>query len=275
MIDFERLAERGVLITGGASGIGLALARTFHERGARVCLADRDPERLAESAATLGVASVVCDVTDLDAVEAALAQAWDTCGPIDVLCANAGVVRSAPLIEVSRDEAEWQFAVNVWGVLDCCQAFVRRLRREGRPGHLLLTGSEASLSHPDFVRPMQVGVYHMTKHAVLSMGDALRGELAPDGIGVSVLCPGPTPTDLAVTSEAARVAHLGGAAELRGPEADDDEAVDDRSRDTRDVAEAALAGLRRGLFVIPTHPHIREDVRLRYREIERSFEGLS
>ncbi|MCR9095090.1 MAG: SDR family oxidoreductase [bacterium] len=275
MIDFERLDERGVLITGGASGIGLALARTFQERGARVCLADRDPARLAESAATLGVGSVVCDVTDPDAVEAALAQAWDTCGPIDVLCANAGVVRSAPLIEVSRDEAEWQFAVNVWGVLDCCQAFVRRLRREGRPGHLLLTGSEASLSHPDFVRPMQVGIYHMTKHSVLSMGDALRGELAPDGIGVSVLCPGPTPTDLAVTSEAARVAHLGGAAELRGPEADDDEAVDERSRDTRDVAEAALAGLRRGLFVIPTHPHIREDVQLRYREIERSFEGLS
>jgi len=274
MLDFENLDDRGVLITGGASGIGLALARTFHEQGARVFLADRDAERLAESAGSLGVGSAVCDVTDRASVEAALAKAWDACGPIDVLCANAGVVRSAPLIEVSRDEAEWQFAVNVWGVLDSCQAFVARLRREGRPGHLLLTGSEASLSHPEFVRPMQVGIYHMTKHAVLSMGDALRGELEPEGIGVSVLCPGPTPTDLAASSEAARVAHFGGATELRGPEAGDEEAADARSRDPREVAQAALAGLRRGLVVIPTHPHIRDDVRARYDEIERGFEGL-
>jgi NAD(P)-dependent dehydrogenase (short-subunit alcohol dehydrogenase family) len=274
MIDFEVLEGRGVLITGGASGIGLALARTFHEQGARVFLVDRDAERLSESARSLGVGSAVCDVTDRASVEGALEQAWRACGAIDVLCANAGVVRSAPLIEVGRDEAEWQFAVNVWGVLDCCQAFVRRLRREGRPGHLLLTGSEASLSNPDFVRPMHVGIYHMTKHAVLSMGDALRGELAPEGIGVSVLCPGPTPTDLAVSSEAARVAHLGGEAELRGPQAGDEEAADARSRSPREVAEAALAGLRRGLFVIPTHPHIRDDVRARYQEIEQGFEGL-
>lgn len=274
MLDFENIDERGVLVTGGASGIGLALARSFHEQGARVFLTDRDAERLTESAGTLGVGSAVCDVTDRASVESAIAKAWDMCGPIDVLCANAGVVRSAPLIEVSRDEAEWQFAVNVWGVLDSCQAFVARLRREGRPGHLLLTGSEASLSHPEFVRPMQVGIYHMTKHAVLSMGDALRGELEPEGIGVSVLCPGPTPTDLAVSSEAARIAHLGGEAELRGPEAGDEEAADARSRDPREVAQTALAGLRRGLFVIPTHPHIREDVRARYREIERGFEDL-
>lgn len=274
MIDFDDLAGRGVLITGGAGGIGLALAETFQAQGARVFLLDRDAERLAASAESLGAGSAVCDVTDLDGVEAALAQAWDHCGGIDVLCANAGVVRSAPLIEVSRDEAEWQFAVNVWGVLDCCQTYVRRLRREQRSGHLLLTGSEASLSHPDFVRPMQVGVYHMTKHAVLSMGDALRGELEPEGIGVSVLCPGPTPTDLAVSSEAARVAHLGGEAELRGPQAGDESEADARSRDPREVAEAALAGLRRGLFVIPTHPHIREDVRARYDEIERGFAGL-
>ena len=274
MLDFDDLTGRGVLITGGAGGIGLALAETFRAQGAQVFLADRDAERLAASARSLGAGSAVCDVTDPDAVEATLAQAWDHCGGIDVLCANAGVVRSAPLIEVSRDEAEWQFAVNVWGVLDCCQAFVRRLRREQRPGHLLLTGSEASLSHPDFVRPMQVGVYHMTKHAVLSMGDALRGELEPEGIGVSVLCPGPTPTDLAVSSEAARVAHLGGTAELRGPQAGDESEADARSRDPRTVAEAALAGLRRGLFVIPTHPHIREDVRARYDEIERGFADL-
>ncbi len=274
MIDFETLDDRGVLITGGASGIGFALAQAFAAQGARVFLTDRDAERLTESARALGVGSAVCDVTDHESVEVALARAWENCGPIDVLCANAGVVRSTPLIEVGRDEAEWQFAVNVWGVLDCCQAFVRRLRREGRPGHLLLTGSEASLSHPDFVRPMQVGIYHMTKHAVLSMGDALRGELAPDGIGVSVLCPGPTPTSLAVSSEAARVAHFGGKSELRGPEAGDEAAADARSRDPREVAEAALAGLRRGLFVIPTHPHIRDDVRARYQEIEQSFDGL-
>jgi NAD(P)-dependent dehydrogenase (short-subunit alcohol dehydrogenase family) len=274
MLDFENLAGRGVLITGGAGGIGLALARAFRDEGAQVFLTDRDGVRLAESAAALSVGHAVCDVTDPDAVEAIIEKAWNECGSLDVLCANAGVVRSAPLMEVSREEIDWQFAVNVWGVLECCRAFVRRLRREGRPGHLLLTGSEASLSHPEFVRPMQVGVYHMTKHAVLSMGDALRGELEADGIGVSVLCPGPTPTDLAANSETARAAHLDGAHEPRAPETSDDEGVDARTRLPHEVAEAALEGLRRGLFVIPTHRHIREDVAVRYREIERGFETL-
>lgn len=273
MLDFDDLGSRGVLITGAAGGIGLALAQAFQQGGARVFLTDRDGERLAATAKTLGVDHAVADVTEPDALVGVVDRAWEACGPLDVLCANAGVVRSAPLLEATREEADWQFAVNVWGVLDSCRAFVHRLRREGRPGHLLLTGSEASLSHPDFVRPMQVGLYHMTKHAVLSMGDALRGELAPDGIGVSVLCPGPTPTDLSVNSESSRVAHVGGAPTLQAPDADA-EGVDERTRTTREVAETALAGLRRGLFVIPTHPHTRQDVEARYREIERGLDAL-
>lgn len=273
-MDFTNLDDRGVLVTGGAGGIGLALGRLFREAGARVFLVDRDAERLAANAAEIQAESAVCDVADPTAVKAVIDAAWQSCGPFDLLCANAGVVRSAPLLEVSREEAEWQFAVNVWGLLDCCRAFVDHLRSDGRPGHLLLTGSEASLSHPAFVRPMQVGVYHMTKHAVLSIGDTLRGELASYGIGVSVLCPGPTPTDLSRNSESARVAHLGGAPTLRAPASADEEAVIARTREVEEVAEAALAGLRRGLFVIPTHPHIREDVAVRYREIEEAFEGL-
>lgn len=276
MLSFDALDDRGVLITGAADGIGLALARALHAGGARVFLADLAAERLEATAANLGVASAVCDVSDANAMEGVVDRAWEEIGPVDLLCANAGVARPGALLEVSQEDIDWQFGVNVWGVLNSCRPFVRRLRAAGRPGHILMTGSEASLSHPDYIRSMQAGVYHMTKHAVLSMGDALRSELASDGIGVSVLCPGPVPTNLAGNSAVSHAVRKGGPVELLEIEGGEETsaAVETRLRSPEQVAETALSGLRRGLFVIPTHPHIRQDVEARYREIERGFEGL-
>jgi NAD(P)-dependent dehydrogenase (short-subunit alcohol dehydrogenase family) len=270
------LYGRGVLVTGAADGIGLALARALRAAGARVVLSDLAADRLEKTARALGVPALVCDVTDADAMVAAVDRAWQEIGPIDLLCANAGVARPGALLEVSRQDIDWQFDVNVWGVLNTIRPFVQRLRAEGRPGHILVTGSEASLSHPKYIRDMEAGVYHMTKHAVLSLADGLRAELASDDIGVSVLCPGPVPTDLAANSAVSRAARSGEAFEMLEIEGSEETGaiVGERLRSPEQIAQIALEGLREGLFVIPTHPHIRQDVETRYREIERGLDAL-
>jgi NAD(P)-dependent dehydrogenase (short-subunit alcohol dehydrogenase family) len=275
MSDFEKLADKGVLITGGADGIGRALAGVFQSGGARVFIADIAEARLAETASALGCASAVADVTDTGAMEALVDQAWGEVGPLDLLCANAGVVRPGSLLDASREDIDWHFDVNVWGVLNVCRPFVRRLRAERRPGHVLMTGSEVSLSNPAYIHEAQVHVYNMSKHAVLSMADVLRSELAPEGIGVHVLCPGPVSTSLAESSAASRAIRLGGEGEgeVVRPEFDEEKAalMESMLRSPDQIAATALAGLRDGLFVIPTHPHIESDARARFMEIERGF----
>ncbi len=275
-MDFEKLDGRGVLVTGGADGIGLALGRAARARGARVFLTDIAAEKLARSASDLGAASAPCDVTDADALARVVDHAWDEIGPIDLLCANAGVVTQGSLLEAPRAELDWILDVNVWGILNTCRPWVARVRGEGRTGHVLMTGSETSLSYPGFTRGMPIHAYVMSKHCVLAMADGLRAELEPAGIGVSVLCPGPVNTGLGRSSSASRPGRLGTAPPPVDPAIDPvvARAMGSLARSPDEVAACALEGLRRGLFVIPTHPHIRDDVAERFREIERGLDAL-
>ena len=280
MTDFQRLDDKGVLITGAADGIGLALAEAFAAAGARVFLSDIAAEKVADQAKRLGASSGVCDVSDPDAVAAIVAKAWDEIGPIDLLCANAGVISPGPLLEASRDDIAFQFDVNVWGALDTCRAYVAKLRAEGRGGHILMTGSEHSLSNPIYLRSVPVGVYNLTKHCVLAMGDQLRNDLAGEGIGVSVLCPGPVQSGLGPNSAEFRPDRYGEASAPANPMADsplDEEAVRRIVNLYVPAAEAAaiaIAGLQRGQFVIPTHPHLRDDATARFQDIEAGFAVL-
>jgi NAD(P)-dependent dehydrogenase (short-subunit alcohol dehydrogenase family) len=268
-------AGRNALITGGADGIGLALGTALRAAGARVFLADVAAEKLARNAARIGAASAVCDVTDADAVERMLERAWSELGPIDLLCANAGVVMQGSLLDARREDLDWIFAVNVWGILNACRAYVRRLRESRRRGHILMTGSETSLSYPAFTHALPIHAYVMSKHCVLGMADALRVELAPEGVGVSVLCPGPVATGLGENSDAARPARFGRSARAPALGAEAAQTMAALGRSPERVAALALEGLRRGLFVIPTHPHIRADASARFAEIERGFEVLA
>ena len=275
-MNFQEVTDRGVLITGSAGGIGFALAEAFHAGGAKVFLSDVNGERLAESAKGLGVPSAVCDVRNAAGVDELFDQAWETLGPIDLLCSNAGVIRTGSLLEVSRAEIDFHFDVNVWGVLNTVRSFHRLLRASGRGGHILMTGSEASLSNPAYVRGMGTHVYNMSKHSVLSMADVLRGELEAEGIGVSVLCPGAVATELSQHSKTLQPAP----AKTREPRARASiskellEMMTTRTRTPEEVAAIAIAGLRRGLFVIPTHLHIEEDVAERHGEIQRGLRAL-
>lgn len=240
MQDF---ADKVAVVTGGASGIGLAIARALVAEGARVAVADVD-ETAAQAAATdLGeqARAYRCDVTRWEDIEALAEAAWTDFGRVDLLFNNAGVMpKVAPLVATEDNDLRWVYEVNVFGAWNVCKVFVPRLTAQGTPAHIVNTGSENSLCA---LAPM-MAAYNSAKHAVLGFTDILRQEL-PEFIGISLLCPGIVKTRLSSSVEA-RPASFG------GPEAN---ALGDMAvgMEAEEVAERCLAGIRRGDFFIVTH----------------------
>lgn len=274
MAGIDDFTDRTALITGGADGIGAALAEALLSAGAKVFLSDIHAEKLQATADRLGCPSAICDVTDAAAVESVVDQAWETLGTVDLLCANAGVALFGSLLEIPREEFDFCFGVNVHGVLHAVRPQARRLAESGRTGTFLLTGSEHSLSLPNYLRPVPMHVYTMTKHAVLAIAEALRAELGPQGHGVSVLCPGPVTSGLAENSTSARPASLGDPPPLDFSKVDP-KAVQELVAayiPSEEAAAIALRGLRAGAFVIPTHVFQKDDVDARYRETIAGFD---
>jgi NAD(P)-dependent dehydrogenase (short-subunit alcohol dehydrogenase family) len=254
--------DKTVLITGSATGIGRSLALALAREGADLALVDVDTENALETAEAVRAegrrAEVYqADVTEHGSVEKAMGAAWNEFGPIDLACANAGVCPIAQLTDMDAQDLEWVMSVNLFGVLHTVRAYVERARAAKSGGHLMLTGSENSVSLPHALRRIGLGAYCMTKHAVLAMAETLRYELEPDGIGVSLLMPGPVDTPLGLAG-AKRPVRMGGPVE---PRAFDTSLLDANipmpptiSADA--AARIAVAGLREGRFMIPTHSHL-------------------
>ncbi len=281
-LDFSKLDDKRIFVTGAADGIGAALARLFRGAGARVFLCDVAEERLRETAHGLDSPYAACDVRNTTSLARVVERAWRELGGLDLVCANAGVVARGPILEASREELDWIFDINVRGVLDTCRPFVRLLRESQRTGHVLMTGSETALSYPRLLHDMKLTAYLMTKHAVLALADGLRAELAADGIGISVLCPGPVTTNLSQSSSALRPATPGSSRPPGGdalPSAgltpETQAKLGALSLGPDAIAARALEGLRRRLFVIPTHPHIADDFEQRAAEIRAGFAALA
>ena len=189
------VAGRTAFITGGANGIGLGIARAFAREGVKLALADIDADALdrarAELSATTEVETAVLDMRDRDAF-AGIADAVEAkLGPVSLVINNAGVAGGAPATKLTYELWDWNLGINLQGPISGVQTFLPRMAARGGGGHIVNTASSAGLA-----ASVSGVLYHTAKFAVVGLSEALHGELAPLGIGVTVLCPGPVATGI-------------------------------------------------------------------------------
>ncbi|GAB3069887.1 SDR family NAD(P)-dependent oxidoreductase [Nocardioides zeae] len=193
----RELEGRTAFVTGGASGIGLAVAAALLDEGMAVAVADHSEANLADAERVLGIAGRSgtlalhrLDVTDRVAFAAVADRVEEHLGGIDLLVNNAGIGLAAPMSTAGYDDWDRMLAVNLGGVVNGVVTVVPRIRRHGRGGHVVNTASMAGLI------PMldAGGIYTTTKFAVRGLSASLRLALAPERIGVTCLCPGLTRT---------------------------------------------------------------------------------
>jgi NAD(P)-dependent dehydrogenase (short-subunit alcohol dehydrogenase family) len=188
----EQLQGRTAVVTGAASGIGLAVAEAFVDAGMRVVMADVDEDNLRSHTASLAdqgaeVIAVTADVRDPDAVEGVGAAAVEHFGKLHVAVNNAGVVNGGYSWEISLEEWHRVVDIDLWGVIHGIRSFVPRILASGEEGHVVNTASMAAV-----LSLGRLGPYTVAKHGVLGLSDVLRAELASlqAPIGVSVVMPG-------------------------------------------------------------------------------------
>jgi NAD(P)-dependent dehydrogenase (short-subunit alcohol dehydrogenase family) len=188
----DRLEERAGVVTGAASGIGLAIAEHLAVAGMRVVMADLHGDAVTSAASALSdrglaVDARQLDVRDPDAVERLAEHAVDRFGALHVAVNNAGIVNRGYSWELSLDEWHRVMDVNLWGVIHGVRSFVPRIIETGDEGHVVNVASMAAV-HPH----ERLGPYTVAKHGVLGLSDVLRAELAALGapVGVSVVFPG-------------------------------------------------------------------------------------
>ena len=243
-------------ITGGASGIGLAIADALARRGVRVTIADINGDSLAEVLAGRGPAfrGVVLDVRDREQWSRARAEAEAELGPVTVLVNNAGIAPDGLELADSVPESfERIIGINFMGVYNGIVTFGAAIRAQGR-GHVLNVASMAGLSS----ERATAGAYSARKYAVVSLSETLRVEMAPHGVGVSVMCPG-----LVMTNLPQNTALVGGSLRPGGKMPG--------GLDPAIAGEMAVRGIERGSFYIFTDFSRDDPIRRRFDEQLTAF----
>lgn len=199
MAIYPELVDRAVIVTGAGRGIGLAIARRFVNEKARVLLTDiaiGDCYKVISLAAENNTQAVFqsMDVTSKEQVEQSIARAVEIFGRIDCMVCNAGICEVAPLTEASESSFERQMMVNAKGTFLTATAAARQMLRQGSSGRIIINASAAGKVAPGKESPL--GVYAMSKHAVVGLTRQLGLELAADGILVNCICGGIVDTEM-------------------------------------------------------------------------------
>ena len=275
----RELAGKTAFVTGGASGIGLALGRAFAEAGMKVMLADIEADVLDASVKSLHnfgpeVRGIVCDVTDPASVQNAAKATFEAFGKVHVVCNNAGVAAAGGVDNISLDNWRWVLDVNLNGVLYGIQAFLPHMRAHGEGGHIVNTASMAGL-----LPGLGFSPYVASKFAVVGMSEGLANQLKPHGIGVSVLCPGFVRTGIS-NSGRNRQQHYG-ASEIFDPATPPGmmlamiSSMVQSGIDPAVVAAQVLDAIREDELYVFTHPEMRSELDTRFAAINAAFDKAS
>ena len=266
------LAGKAAFITGGASGIGLALGRAFAEAGCRVMLADIEQAALQDVLRSLegtgfDIRGVVCDVADPASVDAAAETTIAAFGKVHILCNNAGVAGGSGTDDISLASWRWVIDVNLLGVVHGLRAFMPHMRAHGEGGHIVNTASMAGM----LAAGMGFSPYAASKFAVVAMSEGLAAELKPHGIGVTVLCPGYVRTRIA---EAGRNRQPQYGAHVTSPLGSRAAELVNAGIDPQEVAARVLAAICNGELYAFTHPEMRDLLEERFHAILAAYEKL-
>ncbi|MEU1518420.1 SDR family NAD(P)-dependent oxidoreductase [Streptomyces sp. NPDC005811] len=258
------LTDAVVVVTGGATGVGLALAREAAARGARVMIADvEDASAAVEGLRADGATAewLRTDTTDYSQVKKLTEATIERFGGVNVVCNNAGIGVAGALQDVDPSAAKRLFDVNVLGMFHVVHAFAPSLKdaaARGGPAYILNTGSEHSLGVPPHVMPMST--YTASKYAALGLTDTARRDLKDFGVGVSLLTPGWVRTER-VRAIVAADSHAAAA-------------IEPFAQEPAEVAAAAFDGLLKGTAVIATNPHSRAFAMEHARDLMADIQAL-
>jgi NAD(P)-dependent dehydrogenase (short-subunit alcohol dehydrogenase family) len=261
----DDLPGRVAVITGGASGIGRAMAARFAGGGMHVVIADVERGPLEATAAELGVTGVQTDVSDAAQVQTLANDVMERFGRVDLLCNNAGVGGGGDVIDLGLADWAWVLGVNLWGVIHGLTAFLPHLVDNPAGGHIVNTASMAGLAAFPGAAP-----YCASKFAVVGLSESLLGELRQRGVnvGVSVLCPGFVRTNIFTSQrnrpDALKVADRGPMTAARAANVELVRLVEALAIPPEEVAEAVLGAVLEDRYWILTHPELLEAIEERH-----------
>ena len=279
----ENVTGKVAFITGGASGMGLAMARSFSAAGMKVVIADIEDTALAAvrrefEASNAEFLTLRVDVTDRESMAEAADAAEERFGKVHVVCNNAGVAVGGTVDENTWEDWDWVTGVNIDGVVNGIQVFTECMKRHGEGGHFVNTASMAG-----HIPVPGLGIYAMTKYAVVGISETMRIDLAPLDIGVSVLCPGVVNTNI-FTSERNRPESLPGDSKItlgggNLPDNATDAEREERMRLIREgaldpavVGDMVLHAIRENEFYIFTHPELKAMSDARFEDMAGAYE---
>ena len=267
----QEFKDKVAVITGGASGIGLATGRALAREGMKLVLADIEAQVLDAAVDDLtneGFDAVgqLTDVANRDAVQALADFAWETYGQVDIVMNNAGVAVFGPTHEMTHADWDWLMQVNLWGCIHGVEAFVPRMVAAGSGGHVLFTASFAGL-----VPNRDLGCYNVTKAATVALAESLQKDLRDEGIGVSVLCPMRVTSNIDFSNRN-RPEDLGGPTANRTYTEEERASLNGATLAVEPVADLVVDAIKRNALYIHTHKIAAQYFTRRAQRITEAFE---